>query len=488
MPEEKISRAELLSAIKAATARVAHSGKPMVLGVSGGVDSMALLHLACEALGRERSLLRVVHCNHGLRGVAAQKDALLVGTAAKALGLSFRLVALPVRRYAAAAKCSLETAGRILRYRAFALLAQEWGAESLLLAHHQADQVETVLGNLIRGSGLAGLAGMSGSRRHWDYDIHYGFTVLRPLLAFPKSALLEYCQARHVIWREDRSNRDARYRRNYLRQRLIPEIERALNPQFVRQFAGLIAIAQGENAWWENETKRLLSGLIEMELLGYFQLRRAEWLALHQAWQRRVMLGVWRKAGIPSPGFEAIERALAQIAFSNRGLDLPGGWRMETSAKQVVFLQRETLWPSRGFHFALKDVQEVNSIGPFGVETRLCGFSPGTLKDKKPEECYLSQRFFHCDNAVLRSAKSEDTMAPLGSPSARRPIHKILSDLKIPLCLRAHWPVLEHSGVIAWVYRGPIGRDFQVATYEKRAWHIRLSLKNQESLQAESEA
>ena len=231
----------------------------VVAGVSGGADSVCLLTVMAE---NDRELrLRVVHVHHGLRGKEADRDAEFVGALCQKLAAG----------YAREQGLSVEEAGRILRYEALERAAQEWEEESrriegvgqrpvwIAVAHHQDDNVETILHHLLRGSGLRGLAGMQpvqGNR-------------VRPLLGVRRQEIVEYLEERGIGWCEDSSNGEKAYTRNRIRGDLIPYMIRYVNertPENILHAGGLIGQAdrylrgQAEKVW-EDAGQRMNFGV-----------------------------------------------------------------------------------------------------------------------------------------------------------------------------------------------------------------------------------
>lgn len=189
-----------------------------MVAVSGGADSVALLHLLKASPYR----LYVGHVNHGLRR-GAERDARFVAALAERWDLPHAEVSVPVRVYARRTGRSLEEAGRILRYQALGRLARRWRCRAILTAHTADDQIETVLMNVLRGTGPKGLAGMPARRR-----LAAGSSVwlLRPLLGVRRGELRNYLTRQKLRWREDPSNRDPSFTRNYLRLAVLPPLEK----------------------------------------------------------------------------------------------------------------------------------------------------------------------------------------------------------------------------------------------------------------------
>ena len=269
------------------------------MAVSGGADSVALLHLLLEAGYRN---LVVAHFNHLLRGKASDADAEFVRKLAYKLGLPFVLGEGDVRELAAAGKCSVETAAREARYGFFAWTTRKYLTNSLVLAHHADDQVETCLFNFLRGSGIAGIAGMKlRSKRIIDGS---DLELLRPLLSIPKAELLAYLKKRKIRFREDATNAVAEASRNKLRLRVLPLIEELLGPSFkgsIVRNANLLAD--------EEDLLSALSAPIALrEKLPVKLLRE-----LHPALRRRVLHAWLKHQGIEEPGFAEVERTASLL-------------------------------------------------------------------------------------------------------------------------------------------------------------------------------
>jgi len=188
-----------------------------ILAVSGGADSMALLHLF---ITMESSFI-VAHCNFNLRGEESDLDQQLVQSVCQLNNIPFLIKSFKTEEFANENGISIEMAARDLRYEWFNELLKTETADYLITAHHQDDQVETFFLNLTRGTGLKGLTGMKLKSDQ----------LLRPMLAYSRQDILSYCQSHHLEYRIDQSNFDNHHKRNHLRNIIIPEFEK-LNPSF----------------------------------------------------------------------------------------------------------------------------------------------------------------------------------------------------------------------------------------------------------------
>jgi tRNA(Ile)-lysidine synthase len=191
---------------------------PQIIAVSGGPDSMALLHIL-HSFGFKK--LIVAHVDHGIR-LDSYHDAHLVAIFTESLHRDFFLKQVNVTKLAEERNENLEAVGRDERYSFFRKLQAEHQAQYIVTAHHADDQVETVLMNIVRGCGLNGLTGMAGLEGD----------LWRPLLHFSKQELLQYCREHHISYVNESTNQDLTYRRNYLRHQVVPQLKK-LNPNLL---------------------------------------------------------------------------------------------------------------------------------------------------------------------------------------------------------------------------------------------------------------
>lgn len=211
----------------------------LLVGVSGGADSMGLLTYLKR---RHSGPIVAAHVHHGIRGEAADADAALVRDFCEREGIACQIVKVDVPREAAQKKISLELAGRQVRRRVFEKLMTVYHCRRLVLAHHMNDQAETVMMRLIRGTGVGGAAGIQP----------VSGVVARPFLCVKKEAINLYCEALHIAFRTDATNFDTRFTRNCIRQEIMPQMA-ALNPKVVdhlADFAQMAADYQREIEFW----------------------------------------------------------------------------------------------------------------------------------------------------------------------------------------------------------------------------------------------
>lgn len=220
----------------------------IIIGVSGGPDSMALMHIlanvvkTCEV--KKEVKVVVAHLNHHLRGAASDKDEQLVRTAASKLNIPVEVEHADIEKLRRTRKLSLEEAGRQARHAFFFRLKEQYGADAIALGHHRDDNVETMIFNTIRGASLRGMSGISMSARG----------IIRPLLDFSKDELLAYCKENNITYHTDKTNADTSITRNYIRHHLIPSIEK-INPSFRERFH--------EKSFYFTELEEFMAGVAD---------------------------------------------------------------------------------------------------------------------------------------------------------------------------------------------------------------------------------
>ncbi|WP_235015699.1 tRNA lysidine(34) synthetase TilS [Aquimarina sp. AU58] len=225
------------------------SGSKLLIACSGGLDSVMLVRL-CQALHLQYS---IAHCNFKLRGEESDEDANFVTQLSEALQSSVFITQFDTKNYAVDHNLSIQMAARELRYDWFKKLALEHQFDYILTAHHTDDNLETFLINLSRGTGIEGLTGIP--------EVNGIF--VRPLLPFSRAQILTYAKKNDWQWREDSSNKSAKYLRNKLRLDVIPELK-GVNPQFLENFNTTLEYLKQSNEFIKNQVTLLKKELFEV--------------------------------------------------------------------------------------------------------------------------------------------------------------------------------------------------------------------------------
>ena len=277
-----------------------------LLGLSGGRDSVVLLHLMLAAGRRD---LIVCHLNHRLRGKDSDEDERFVRALAEKHDLPCEIARVDVKALAKRKKLSIETAARDARHAFFRRMARKHGTKVVLLAHHAEDQAETILGNMLRGCGLEGLSGMSV-----ETQLVGGLTLLRPLLSLRRAQIDAYVLEHGLAYREDGSNASLEHRRNRLRHEALPMLAEIAGRDVVPILNRLGGLAQRDESYLDDLARRVLEevrtrdGLHELELL-----REIDAAVLSR------VLAIWLRedCALTGIGHEEIQRAMSVL--------MPGG-------------------------------------------------------------------------------------------------------------------------------------------------------------------
>jgi tRNA(Ile)-lysidine synthase len=271
-----------------------------LVGVSGGRDSVALLHLLTEN-GYRR--LIVCHLDHRLRGRSSAADANFVKALAAKLKLEFEIGRTDVAALAKRSKQSVETAGRTARYEFFARVARRRRCRAIFLGHHADDVAETFLLNLFRGAGATGLAGMRQVAIRNVKSVE--LTIVRPLLGTTRDEINGYLETRHLKYRDDATNQTLGPLRNRIRHRIIPYIEKQLGRKVSGTLRRAAIISADEAEWAES--------LVDSVSMRNAELPVKELRVQPRALQRRIIHRWLQSRGISDLDFETIERVRSLI-------------------------------------------------------------------------------------------------------------------------------------------------------------------------------
>jgi len=298
--------------------------KRYLIGVSGGRDSIALLHLLV-ASGYKN--LVVCHLNHQLRGASSRGDARFVEKVARNLKLECEIGSTDVGALAKRSKLSIETAARLARFAFFVEVARRRRCSRIFLAHHADDLVETALLNLFRGASPGGMAAMRKISVHRIGKTK--LTILRPLLAVWRSEINFYIGERHLKFREDATNAVLHSSRNKIRHRILPDIEN----QFGRDVRK--TIWRAAQIWSEEEP--VLDSLVSKETISAGNLAVAALQEMPVALQRRTILRWLRARNVAEISFDVVEnvRALIESGANAAKVNLPRDQHVRRRAGKI---------------------------------------------------------------------------------------------------------------------------------------------------------
>lgn len=424
--------------------RPLQSGETVVVAVSGGLDSMALLNLLvrvnqAKGLGLQ---LHVAHLNHRLRRQHSDEDAEFVTAQVRALKLACTVEAADVPARSRESSASIELAARQCRYEFFERLCLKLGAQVVMLAHHADDNVETVLHRIVRGTGVRGLGGIRALR-----PIREGSDImlLRPLLGMRRAELESYVTAQEIPFRVDATNESTAYSRNRIRHELLPFIRERFNPQVDDAVARLSEQARGLEEYLRETCTRMLESIIveynnrQLVVHGPSLARRPRVIQTQLIREVIMRLGVG-EGEITFSHLGAVADLLA-TAEGSKEVHLPGGLRVARRYSRLVF---ET---ARGHESAGGPHQEVviavgaaTSLPAFGMELEVESFPADKqqiaehLRQRTDRGQFCFEEWLDAEQVhpplLARPRRPGDRFFPLGSPGMKK-LSDFLIDEKI---------------------------------------------------------
>ncbi len=459
--------------------KVFRAHKNVIVGVSAGPDSMALLHILCALTDELGISIIAVYLNHGLRPKEAANEEHLVRLEAERLGIQAHIGSIAVREYAGKHGLSLEHAARQLRYGYLDETAQRENADKIAVGHTADDQAEELLLRLIRGSGRTGLSGMRIIRQG---------KIVRPLLNTPKKRVIQYLQDRKIPYLVDSSNQDRRYLRNRVRLDLLPFLEKDFNPGVRETLLQTAAILQEEEA--------LLAGLVDKayrvcveenkvpgadeRLLG-IDLILARFHSLPMAIKRRIVEKVLLQM-TAKPSFRHIEKVLSlgKAGGGEAILHLALGLRMQKLAGRLVFSYpagkkggRGNLTEHRAPDFEIRIERPgryiLEALGK-AVHLEIYETRPDISEIAKEKADFLDAENMEFP-LVIRSVRPGDRFRPLGGPGSQK-VSDFFINNKIPKKERWKAPLLIAGGEIAAILGLRIDHDFRISSLTRRVLKV----------------
>jgi tRNA(Ile)-lysidine synthase len=425
-------------------------GNRVVVAVSGGPDSVVLLHVL-HGLRQELELeLEVAHLMHGLRGEEARQDAWFVSALAREFGLPFHLKEIDLPRIKSVrGKGNIEALGRGERYLFFAAVAEQVGAAKIATGHTRDDQVETFLMWLLRGAGRKAVGGIPPMRPVSPAGKE--LSIVRPLIETSRTEVMAYLAERGLEYRVDRTNLDPKLLRNWIRLRLLPELEAKTDSHLNERLAHMADVFREEETILDRLARNRLSKLF---VRGRFL--RESLLGEERGIQRR-LIRLWLEStmgnlqGIRFDHVEALLRLIVEGPPQGR-LSLPRAWDA-VRQYEVVFLEKRKVKKSQpqGYHYILPlEGEIVIPEAEVRVKSSRCSSSP-IVRTKNDLEAFFDLSVLG-EPLALRNFQSGDRFQPLGM-RGRKKVKDLFIERKVPLDLRRIWPFLVAGGQILWIPR-----------------------------------
>ena len=463
------------------THRMFKRGDSVLVAVSGGPDSIALVHII-SVLAAEYSLRpAIAHLNHCLRGSDSDRDAEFVAGTARHLDLPIYVQRENVRAFQQRRRLSLEEAARLVRYGFYEATAAEHGFNKIALGHHSDDNAELVLMNLLRGSGPQGLSGIAPVRDG---------NIVRPLIQLRRSEIVDYLAEKKLPFVTDASNTDPTFTRNKIRHHLIPALQTAYNPRIIETLNRLGEILRAEDQWFDETLEPVFKQCVSLRTNEKISLALPAFNQLTRAVKRRVVrkaiLGI--KKDLRRISLLHIDTILHLIDKGRDPgrLNLPDGILVARNGVELTLIKIENNINSNDYEIFQKSVTDYQyaitaprtlHIKEAGVSIALCEIDIDELPNFKGIDATIA--FFDLDRLIfplsVRNTRPGDRFTPLGLNGSQK-VKKYFINCKIPLVQRKICPLLLSDGNIVWIAGHRIDEAVKVRPGTRRVLKAELLL------------
>ena len=433
-------------------------GEKVILGVSGGADSIAMLYALNELVDYGLELI-VAHLNHGIRGDEAKGDAEFVKETAKSLRLTFVYGEVDTLSFKEESQLSLEDAARTLRYKFFNQVLNKHYATKIATAHTLDDQAETVLMRLLRGSGSRGLSGIPPVSN----------SIVRPLIDTSRSEIEEYLRSKGVEWVEDSTNESPEFLRNRIRQDLLVELE-SYNPQIKETLSRTAEILRSEEGFIRREALKHFDDIFspnKSELIGDLKYYRSVEKPLRFSLLRLTIekLNTSLKNISSTHIVSADDFLLSETASGE--VELPQG--------TVIVKGYDTFLVTRKSELELEFSYSIQSLGKWSFPE--FSVSIEYIKTDELAENDESVAYFDPETVSfpieVRNFKPGDRFSPLGMTTSKK-LQDYFTDIKLPKFLRSRVPIFISKDEIMWLGGIRLDNRFKVTDKKKEVLMIKL--------------
>ncbi len=437
----------------------------IVVGVSGGPDSMCMLHILLQFKEKYNLSIYGAHLNHQFRGEEADKDARYVKDICRDWGIPFFLKVFDVPAYARESGLSAEDAGRIIRYRLYDEVVNNVGANKIAVAHNLNDHIETIFMNLIRGSGVEGLIGIEAVRDN----------IIRPLINTDRKDIEEYCDTNCIIPRIDKTNLEPIYGRNKVRLELIPYIEENLNVNIMNTLNRFSDIVFIENDFLDKESQKAFLDVAKHfdNNIKYSIIKLSN---LHTALKRRVIrIGIEKLSGsLKNIEYKHIEDILSIIDNkTGSAVMLPKGIIAYVSYDNLI-IKHNIKEETEKFCYNL-EFDKDNFITSMGLSVLVETVDIKKIAHLKymPNEVYIDKEGIK-DRLVIRNRNAGDLFSPIGFKGSKK-LKSYFIDEKVPREERDSIELIADGKEIVWVVGKRLSEKYKITENTKEAVRIRIT-------------
>lgn len=439
----------------------------IVVGVSGGADSICLLEVLWRLKEQYGYELLVVHIHHGIRGVEADEDQRFVEAYCKQRDIPCRSYNFDVKKEAAIRKQSEEEVGRSLRYEVFQQELVTFKKGVIAVAHHQNDQAETILFNLLRGSGLLGLCGMKPRRD----------AIIRPLLGVSRYEIETFLEKEDIAYRTDSTNKETLYSRNKMRLELIPYIQNHFNTNVIKHLNKTADLLRDEEDFLESQAKEAYEACVTKKSDVFF-VDLESFLEFHSCLKRRILRIVMKDyvknlKDITSMHIEDI----CQLAENQSGkqISLPKGIIVEKNYNTLKIYQRSEGQRMNSFSYTIKNIPDVVEITELSQKVTI------NLYDHQQYHAKFKNNYTKCFdydkieyNLTLRTRQPGDYINLKGMKGKKK-LKDFFIDHKVPRVQRDQILLLAHGSEILWIIGYRVNHNYVVTDVTKSLMEVTIS-------------
>lgn len=436
----------------------------ILVGVSGGVDSVVLLDILVKLRPVYNLTIFVAHLNHGLRGKAADEDEAFVVNLAEKYNVKVYTKKEDMLAYADANKISSEEAGRVLRYAFFDEIIQRENIQKIAIAHNKNDQAETILMRIMRGTGLDGIVGIKPVNGR----------IIRPLLFCSRAEIEAFECAEKLNHREDDTNKENIYTRNIIRNQLIPQLENLYNPNLVEGLSRMGQLLADDLEIIENQLEEILQKIAFQRQEKMVSFNRKVFWDLSLGLKRRVLRHAIQSIQGDLVNIEEkhIHNMIQLISQGKTGkeIHLTNGWIAKNNYDFFEISQPSEKYANYEFEL---EIGKKQSFGTFEIET----FVEDKIKiDFYTKDIFL--KFFDYDriksSLKVRNRRPGDRIVPLGMKGSKK-IKDLFIDEKVASDKRNQIPLIVCGDEIVWVVGYRIGDGFKVSEQTKKVLVVKYN-------------
>ncbi|WFD10118.1 tRNA lysidine(34) synthetase TilS [Tepidibacter hydrothermalis] len=446
-----------------------NGGDKIILGVSGGPDSICMLHILNYLKDEFNIKIYAAHLNHKIRGIEAQKDAMYVAKICDIMRVPCFIRAIDVPAYCKEKGVSLEEGARTLRYNMFFEIKDKIGADKIAIAQNINDQAETVIMRMMRGTGLQGLKGIQYKREDG---------IIRPLLDVDRAYIEEYCEQNNLNPRIDQTNLEEIYTRNKIRLKLIPYMVENFNPNLKESIARMTNLLKDDSDFIMEQLNKSFDEICSKISDNTISIDIDQFTNTHKALKNRIIrkcinFVLGNIEGIEQKNIQDVND-LINSDKNNIRIDLPKGILVYKKNGKILFTDEEIIEEKISYNYIIPKsgyikIKESNTI----VESKILNIDE---YDKSSNDKYI--KFFDADKIKgslnIRNRRNGDKIKLLGLGGSKK-IKDLFIDLKIPKEERDLIPILSDEKGIIWVIGHRMSEDYKIDSNTNNI--LRISFK-----------